>query len=842
MRLISLTVLCSALLAASGVQAENLVRNPSFQGLAEWQLPDDSSQIAAEAGVLRLGAPRLLMQQSIPLVPQDSYRLSYEFQAPASARCRIYLEWTRNTAEGVQWLGSGAGFTAGDGGWITVSREFDYTADSVPPYLVVQSAGDGPVAVRNLSVERLERIQPTPGNLVRNPSFVRFLEWQLPADRSEITAEAGVLRLGAPRVLQQQSIPLAPQDSYRLSYEFQASASAQCRIYLDWTQNTAEGVLWHGSGAGFIAGDGGWTAVSREFDYTADSTPPYLVIQSAGDGPVAIRNLRVERLERIQMASEIGGEWNCPTGSRVVSLEGHPAIETGSGTLRIVGVPVTAGREYALSCSMLGRGNSGEVSGYHPYRISVTFPEAGITEDGPWDDTQADSVQRKSFTFIAPPGATRAEIAWRIMTQGRMTVGALELSERVIPLEERFKIELASPIYRNSIYASMPVDAIAGRVAGDLPIASCRVELRRGGNLLSRSDGAEFSFPAAALAEGDYRLDAEAVLENGETVQIGAGVRKLPPSPFEVVIGDDLNLYVNGELFYPVGFFQIVGNTDATFADAASNGVNMILLEGVNTAEQLLPILELSARHGVKVMLYTWNMRGVDAASEARWRQHLAGLLTPEALAHPALLGYFLDDEPSWGGRPLNWLTGSYALLKELDPYRPIWINAAPRGTVGEHRDYSAACDIYGVDIYPVPSPDPHGALDDKRLTVVGAYAERMALATGYRKPVWMVLQGFAWGSYTGASQGIYPDATQNRFMLYDALIHHGTGVSYWGTQYIGDPDFYSVLFRGTREMHAMSGLLGSGRPVEGVVSDNPAIQLHTLELDGHRYLIALNA
>ncbi len=833
-------LIVSICLFAVSVMGENLVYNSRFQDWKYWELPSDRTGIEAADGILKVSRAATITQQRLPLKGGESYLLEYEYKAAPGGKCRIYAEWTSNRDGQTIWLGSGAvDYRSGTGDWVKVSREFTYTLNSAPPYLVIGVAAGSTVEFRNITITHQPQAaqEAATGNLIRNPQFHGWKNWELPSDRTGIEAANGILKFSRAATITQQRVPLIGGESYLLEYEFKAETGKQCRVYLEWTRKEEGNTTWFGSGADYRNGTGDWVKVSREFDYTPNSDLPYLVIGVAAETGAEFRNFNLSARPRLILESAIGGQWNCPFGSEVI--EGD--VESGAGLMQITGVPVTAGKEYRLEFSVTGSGNSGTTSGYHPYRISAYFPEIAKTVEGPWDDTLPDTKQDKNFVFTVPEGVSKANFQWQVTTKGKLRIGGVKLAERVIPLSERYPVELDSPTYRNTIYASMPVEFIAGRVKTDDAVRSCAVELRQGAKTLQRSEGGTFKFPAGELAVGAYEIHALLGMADGQELSVVSEVMKAEPSDFEVVIGKDLNLYINGKVFYPVGFFQIPGHSDDTFADAAANGVNTILAEGINTDAQALPLLDLAGRHGIKVMLYTWNMRGTDAAAELAWQRHLNGLLTPKVLAHPALLGYFLDDEPSWGGRPLAWLQRSYELLKKFDPYRPIWINAAPRGSIEEHQAYSTACDIYGVDIYPVPVPDPHGGLSNKKLTVVGDYAERMAQSVNYRKPNWMVLQGFAWGALTGQAS-VYPTAAQNRFMIYDSLTRHGTAVSYWGLQYIDAPEFYySVLFEGTRELHAMSGLLARGRKVDVFSCTNPAIRLYALELDGKYYLIALN-
>ena len=62
-----------------------------------------------------------------------------------------------------------------------------------------------------------------------------------------------------------------------------------------------------------------------------------------------------------------------------------------------------------------------------------------------------------------------------------------------------------------------------------------------------------------------------------------------------------------------------------------------------------------------------------------------------------------------------------YEIVHKMDPKHPVWLIQAPRGTPESLKRYDAACDIAGLDIYPVSyPPGRHSHLPNKSLSVVG--------------------------------------------------------------------------------------------------------------------------
>ena len=210
---------------------------------------------------------------------------------------------------------------------------------------------------------------------------------------------------------------------------------------------------------------------------------------------------------------------------------------------------------------------------------------------------------------------------------------------------------------------------------------------------------------------------------------------------------------------------------------------------------------------------------------------------------HPAVVGYFSVDEPTWRGDPIEPYAAGYRFLRdEFDAWRPVYINEAPRGTVESLRPVANACDIYGVDIYPVPSPNPHSELDDKTVTSVGKYTDICRDVTRDRKPVWMCLQGFAWGTLTGTRE-IYPTYEESRFMAFDAIAHGATGLVYWGL-YMGDgenPEFLAGLKKVIGEVTEVGAYLVGDTVENSVKCGDPAIRVMHKRTPGGDLWIVLN-
>lgn len=224
--------------------------------------------------------------------------------------------------------------------------------------------------------------------------------------------------------------------------------------------------------------------------------------------------------------------------------------------------------------------------------------------------------------------------------------------------------------------------------------------------------------------------------------------------------------------------------SDRPWEDAAEAGFNLARIR------PLAEDFEQCRQH----KLHAWVPLGSD---EKRIRA-----IVEQFRAHPSLLCWETEDEPAfvWEGRgpriPPERLIATARFIRSLDPGHPLFLNHAPVNLESTLRRYNPACDIVGVDIYPVvPSGIremyalwPDGQQGDRLNTTisqVGDYAQRMRRVAGPSRAVWMVLQAFAWENLRekdrDTSRILYPSREQLRSMAYQSVIHSANGLLFWG-------------------------------------------------------------
>jgi hypothetical protein len=264
------------------------------------------------------------------------------------------------------------------------------------------------------------------------------------------------------------------------------------------------------------------------------------------------------------------------------------------------------------------------------------------------------------------------------------------------------------------------------------------------------------------------------------------------------------NLLVDGKPVFPIGLSDpppvngtAPGGLNA-WAEIASAGVTytrhyMVWTAG-GAAEQIVSVmqeLDAASKHGLQLWL---ALAGVDNDLS---HQALLDRIVNTLKAHPGLGAWKGADEPAHGHVPAPGCVAVYRHVKSLDPDHPLVLIQAPRGpspnpqsrdtrlTVAAVAPYSPACDIHGIDIYPVSKPPglhAGGPPVNTDISVVGDMTTIIARATR-RKGIWTTLQ-IAWSGVFPPHPIIFPTLPQARFMAYDAVVAGARGLFFFGGQF----------------------------------------------------------
>jgi hypothetical protein len=259
------------------------------------------------------------------------------------------------------------------------------------------------------------------------------------------------------------------------------------------------------------------------------------------------------------------------------------------------------------------------------------------------------------------------------------------------------------------------------------------------------------------------------------------------------------NLLVDGRPVFPLGLSDPppLGSTAPNGRDAWAEiaGAGAVFLrhytvwKRTGLDEQLIAVaqeLDAAPAHGLQLWL---ALAGVD---DDLSRQALLDQVVDTFKGHPGLGAWKGVDEPAHGHVPVAGTVAVYHHLKQLDPHHPVVIVEAPRGpgptrqspdtrlTVAAIRPYAAACDVHGIDIYPIP-PGAHagGPPVNTDISVVGDMTAIVAGASP-QKAIWTTLQ-IAWTGTLPPHRVVFPTLQQARFMAYDAVISGARGLFFFG-------------------------------------------------------------
>lgn len=328
------------------------------------------------------------------------------------------------------------------------------------------------------------------------------------------------------------------------------------------------------------------------------------------------------------------------------------------------------------------------------------------------------------------------------------------------------------------------------------------------------------------------------------------GHRLLSLNATGATLDPDGMLRIEGKRSFVLGLYQTAKHRDGMRA-AANAGFQVI------QAPPDRGFLDKAHAHGLRC----WVAAGSKPAGIRK--------IVSDIGRHPAVLFWETEDEPAYQWKKPGprispeAIRSAYALLKQLDPGRLVYLNHAPTNLVSTLQAYNPGGDILATDIYPVI---PHGIrelyglwptgrqgdLSDTHISQVGRYAEKIREVAGPSRAAFMVLQAFAWENLRekgrDAAMVVYPTRAQLRFMAWQAVVHGMNGILWWGLSYTPEEStLWGDLKAVVKEMRSQNAALSAA-------ADKLALRLryydtgHTLDRgvewiakrDGSGYLLII--
>ncbi|MFA6243025.1 MAG: hypothetical protein WC655_18960, partial [Candidatus Hydrogenedentales bacterium] len=226
--------------------------------------------------------------------------------------------------------------------------------------------------------------------------------------------------------------------------------------------------------------------------------------------------------------------------------------------------------------------------------------------------------------------------------------------------------------------------------------------------------------------------------------------------PYTTAHDTDGMVTVNGNRTFILGAYQ-VGNkytapthTPELYQEVAQAGFNLVSASGAD--------MDLAQQAG----LMTWANAGTLDLKDKEASTKAITDAVNAVKNHPSLAFLETVDEPAWSWmKPetrisAQALVEAYPIIKQADPNHLLYTNHAPTNLVKTLQAYNAGTDIIAVDIYPVApaglktqyalfEDGLQGDLLNTYISQVGEYTDKMRRVGGPDRPVFMVLQGFAW-------------------------------------------------------------------------------------------------
>jgi len=344
----------------------------------------------------------------------------------------------------------------------------------------------------------------------------------------------------------------------------------------------------------------------------------------------------------------------------------------------------------------------------------------------------------------------------------------------------------------------------------------------------------------ADLPDGQHRVTC--VLKRGDRV-IGRGEAKFAkalPKPNEVKIDyRSRGLIVDGKPYFPFGFYihrgQFYDDQDPQYVLRLEgpHKFNLICVyhnfSNEFRCEKRPAIAEFLKRADAVGMRAHYDVRQLTDQEPS---DQVSKALAEDVAAHadsPALLCWYISDEPAGRRIPPDRYIKHNAHLKQLDPHHPTtMVFCVP----GKAHEYADGMDILMVDPYPIPN---------RSVALVAETVDLVLEATGRTMPVWCVPQAFGGGEWWARE----PTWQEQRCMTYLAIVHGATGIQYFIRRPPHNNPFVDGMWAECRKIAAevkeLTPVLLSHGPRPAVTSEDASLHLTARQHDGQGYLFCVN-
>lgn len=376
---------------------------------------------------------------------------------------------------------------------------------------------------------------------------------------------------------------------------------------------------------------------------------------------------------------------------------------------------------------------------------------------------------------------------------------------------------------------------------GNGPADHLRLSVYKSDELLGSTDSLingllRIRLPLIGFAPGRTTLQYT-VSNNGQVIRRDTiDIVRLRPKSNEVKI--DLQtggLIADGLPFFPFGFY--CGGNVLGLANEVTHGFTHMAPYQSNLPETFAErkaYMDRCAQVGMRVA-YAVNSLVSSGHNGARGlpltEDQKLEILKNEIMAfrdHPALLCWYINDEPDGQGRPPALMEKAYQFVHELDPYHPVSIVFMLPPKFGLYRN---SMDIAMTDPYPIPGP----------VSMVEEHVQELNKLYTHEKSVWLVPQAFG-GQEMWARE---PTPKEIRVMTYIGLVNGVKGIQYY-THAPANLNPQSVAAWSACsdiavEVQQMAGFLLSDEVAPAVRSSDPQTEVRAFAHNGDLLILAVN-
>jgi len=251
-------------------------------------------------------------------------------------------------------------------------------------------------------------------------------------------------------------------------------------------------------------------------------------------------------------------------------------------------------------------------------------------------------------------------------------------------------------------------------------------------------------------------------------------LKKYPPKKNEVKIDLlDGGLIVDNLPYIPFGFYCYWPVQSTLPEEEIVKGFNMISpyqkIENKKLKERR-EYMDRCAELGMKVNYNLCSLGGGGGVGSFRLKdsdENIEELLRKEVNEfkdHPALLSWYISDEPELNNVSPELLKNTYDLIKEIDQYHPVTIVFMNSSKAWDYRE---AMDIVMADPYPIPMG---------KVTKVESVTRSLTERFKYEKSIWIVPQAFGGNEWWKRE----PTSAELKVMTYLSFINDAKGIQYF--------------------------------------------------------------